>query len=71
MFISKAEEIGMSAALKKDDRPFSPLQDKINTRKIEIKYFKDYRLGTFTVLPIQQEISITSPSLPDEKISDF
>ena len=61
----------MSAALKKDVRSFSPLQDKINTRKIEVKYFKDYRLGTFTVLPIQQEISITSPSLPDEKISDF
>ena len=61
----------MSAALKKVVRSFSPLQDKINTRKIEIKYFKDYRLGTFTDLPIQQEISITSPSLPDEKISDF
>ena len=61
----------MSAALKKDDRSFSALQDKINTRKIEIRYFKDYRLGTLTDLPIQQEISITSPSLPDEKISDF
>ena len=61
----------MSAALKKDVRSFSPLQDKINIKKIEIIYFKDYRLGTFTDLPIQQEISITSPSLPDEKISDF
>ena len=61
----------MSADLKKDVRSFSPLQDKINVRKIEIKYFKDYRLGTFTDLLIQQEISITSPSLPDEKISDF
>ncbi len=61
----------MSAALKKDVRSFSPVQDKINVRKIEIKYFKDYRLGTFTDLLIQQEISITSPSLPDEKISDF
>ena len=61
----------MSADLKKDVRSFSPLQDKINTRKIEIRYFKVYRLGSFTDLPIQQEISITSPSLPDEKISDF
>ena len=61
----------MSAALKKDVRSLSPLQDRNNTRKNEIKYFNYYRLGTLTDLLIQQEISITSPSLPDEKISDF
>ena len=39
VLISKAEEIGMSAALKKDVRSLSPLQDRNNTRKNEIKYF--------------------------------
>ena len=29
----------MSAALKKDVKSFSPLQEKNNTRKTEIKYF--------------------------------
>ena len=70
-FISFAEEIGMSADLRNIVKSFSLLQEKKNIKKNEMIYFKFYRFGTLTDFFIQQDISITSPSLPDEKISDF
>ena len=69
--ISLAEEIGISAALKNDVKSLSPLQETKIIRQHEIIYFNFYKFGTLTDLFIQQDISIISPSLPDEKISDF
>ncbi len=71
VLMSVAEEIGISAALKNDVKSFSPSHEKKITKKHEIIYFKFYKFGTLTDLLIQQEISITSPSLPDENISAF
>ncbi len=71
VLISFADEIGMSAALKKDVRSLFPSHERKIIRQHEIIYFNFYKFGTLTDLFIQQDISITSPSLPDEKISDF
>ena len=71
VLISFADEIGISADLKNVVKSFSSLQEKKNTKKHEMIYFKFYRFGTLIDLFIQQDISITSPSLPDEKISAF
>ena len=71
VLISFAEETGISADLKNKVKSLSPSHERKIKRQHEKMYFNFYKFGTLTDLFIQQDISITSPSLPDEKISDF